>query len=54
MAAKNIEHAYVVLDAEGGISLILSGADAPEAATWYTDEGFRVTEVDLVSEFAAA
>lgn len=43
-----------MLDAEGGINVILSGTDAPEAAAWYTDEGFRVTEVDLVSEFAAA
>lgn len=48
------ERAYVVLDAEGGISVILSGADAPEAAAWYTEDGSRVVEVELVSELAAA
>ena len=54
MAAEITERAYVVLDAEGGISVILSGADAPEAAAWYAEDGFRVTEVELASELAAA
>lgn len=54
MTAEITERAYVVLDAEGGISVILSGADAPEAAAWYTEDGFRVEEVQLESAFAAA
>ena len=54
MAAEITERAYVVLNAEGGIDVILSGADAPEVAAWYTENDSRVVEVELVSEFAAA
>ena len=54
MASEITERAYVVLNAEGGINVILSGADASEAAAWYTEDGFRVVEVELASEFAPA
>ena len=54
MTTEITERAYVVLTAEGGINVILSGADASEAAAWYTEDGFRVVEVELVSELAAA
>lgn len=54
MATENTQHAWVVLDGEGTVSVILSGADAPEAAAWYRENGFRVAEVELEVELAAA
>lgn len=48
------DHGHAVRDSNGDLVAVLVGRDAAEAATWWAEAGFEVTEVSLGASLVAA
>jgi hypothetical protein len=46
---STVETVWVVLDAEGRVVIICTGADAPVTVEEWRDRGYRVAQLDAVS-----